>query len=101
MKPCGRCTFNIIYRADLDAFATLDTYVGIDCKLAVCYHLLIEVAANHIGVKAGSGALLQFFYTLPTILDDIDDMHQLLSGLCNLFQFFLFWISVHKRQTYI
>ena len=99
MHPNGRCTFYIIHRTNFCAFATLDADICINGELTVCYHLLIEIAAYHIGVETGSGTLLQFLNTFTTSLDGIDYMHQFLLGLGYLFLFFLFWISVHKWQT--
>jgi hypothetical protein len=48
MQPSGRCTYYIIHRTDLRALATLDTDICIHRELLVGYHLLIEIAANHV-----------------------------------------------------
>ena len=48
MQPFGRCTFNIVYRAHLQALAASDTDVGIHRELLVCDHPLVEVTADDV-----------------------------------------------------
>jgi hypothetical protein len=48
VNPCGRCTFDIIHRTDFGTHPTTGTYVCIDRKLPVCYHPLVEIAADHV-----------------------------------------------------
>ena len=74
VNPHRGCAFDVVYRAYLGALATTDTYVLIHRELTVSDHVLVEVAANHVGVESGSGSLLQFLDTAKTFRNDLNDM---------------------------
>ena len=73
MEPYGGRTLDIIDRTDLRTLATLDTDIGIDHKLLVSNHPLVEIAADDIGIESWGGSLLQRHHTLPTVLNGSDD----------------------------
>jgi len=101
VQPLGRCSLYIIYRANLLALAALDTYIGIDGKLLVVYHLGVEVVADHIGIESGSGAFHQFRHAGLLLADGADDVGQLLAGCGYLALFFLNGVGLHEWQAYI
>jgi hypothetical protein len=99
VNPYGGCTFEIIHRTDLGAFATTDTYVLIHHELVICNHVFVEVAANDIGIESWCGTLLQFFDSPFPVSDDGGDMAQLVPGVFNLPEFLVLRIGMHEGQT--
>ena len=99
VEPVGGSASDIVHRTDFCAFATFDADIGVDHKLFVRNHPLVEIAAYDIGVEAWGGALLQGYDTPPAILDDGDDPGQLLSGVGDLTGCLFLSIRVHERQT--
>lgn len=97
VEPVGGSAGDIVYRTDFCAFATFDADIGVDHKLFVRNHPLVEIAAYDIGVEARGGALLQGYDTLSAILDGSDDSRQLLFGMGKLAGSLLFCIRVHER----
>ena len=59
MEPYGGRTLDIIDRTDLRTLATLDTDIGIDHKLLVSNHPLVEIATDDIGIESWGGTLLK------------------------------------------
>ena len=59
VEPLGRGALDIIDRTDLRTLATLDTDIGIDHKLLVSNHPLVEIATDDIGIESWGGALLK------------------------------------------
>ena len=59
VEPLGRGALDIINRTDLRALATLDTDIGIDHKLLVSNHPLVEIATDDIGIESWGGTLLK------------------------------------------
>jgi hypothetical protein len=48
VQPYGWCTLYIIHRTYVLAFATTDTFVGIDSELLIVHHLAVEIFTNDI-----------------------------------------------------
>ena len=99
MEPLGRRTLNIVDGTDRLAFTTFDADIGVDRKLAVCYHVTVEVASQYIGIESGSSTSFEFDDARATCVDGLDDVNHLSAGLGNLAFFFRLRVGVHKRQA--